>query len=323
MITKTYFDTFCGEPVWLYTLKNQKIQVGVLNFGAVVNFIRLETSNGVKNICVGYNSVRGYLASPSYCGATVGRVANRIAGAQFSLNGKTYALSANEGGNCLHGGGEGFDKKMFKGEIVGETLALSLVSPDGDMGFPGRLDFRAEFTLEGDELSVVYRGESDKDTYFSPTCHVYFNLNGGGSVENTLMQINARYYTPAGENLLPLGKAAPVAGTPLDFTLPKTIGAGIAARGGRTYDDNFCIGGVPAARAQCGESGVSVQLYTDMPGLQFYVGCAPENEAGGGQGFCLEPQFYPNAANIQGFEPPLLRAGSPKDYHIRYRFSFR
>ncbi len=321
MITKSLFDEYNGKPVYIYTIANDFVSVGILNFGATVNFIKLNTVQGEKNICIGYNCIQSYVDSKAYCGATVGRIANRVAGAKFELDGKQFILSANEGNNCLHGGEEGFDKRFYTAEIKGDTLALSLVSPDGDMGFHGELHFRAEFTLIDRELLVKYIAKSNKTTAFAPTCHIYFNLNGG-DVMDTVLNINADSYTPVDNSLVPTGEIKSVIGTPFDFTKPKTIGRDYGELGGNTYDNNFCLGGNYVGTAYSQASGVKLNVYTDLPGVQLYVGCPAINENGGGNGFCLEPQFFPNAVNVKAFKSPVLPSGCERTYSIRYTFDF-
>ena len=288
MITKTLFDNYNGKAVHLYTISNDEMSVGVLDFGGILNFIKIKTPKGEKNILVGYDCVQGYLSSHSYCGSTVGRVANRIAGAKFTLDGKEWHISPNENGNCLHGGEQGFDKRFYEAETDGDTLTLSLVSKDGDMGFPGNLHFKAEFTLEGRSLTIKYYGISDKTTLFSPTCHAYFNMNGGGEVMGNLLKINADNYTPVDEQL---------------------------------YDHNFCLNNSRAVTAVGEKSGIKMEMQTDLPGLQLYVGKpAAYNGKGGGCGFCLEPQYYPNAVNVEGFETPILKENEEKHDYINLLF---
>lgn len=322
MITKTLFDNYNGKDVHLYTLANDGVSVGVLDFGATLNFIKLKTCGGEKNILIGYDCVQGYLDSHSYCGTTVGRVSNRIARAKFILDDKQYKVSANENGNCLHGGAEGFDKRFYDAEVKGDTLILSLISPDGDMGFPAELKFKVQFTLNGRELLITYSAVSDGTTLFAPTCHAYFNLNDGGDVMDTLLQINAESYTPVDDHLIALGTKESVKGTPFDFTQPKRIGEDYARLGGKTYDHNFCLNGNHGATAQSLKSNITVDVYTDMPGVQLYVGCPAQTEHGGGHGFCLEPQFYPNAINVEKFLSPVLAANTPTEHFVKYHFGF-
>ena len=322
-ITRSHFGEFNGKEVQLFTLDNGEMQVGVLDFGGIVNFIKLATPNGEVNACLGYDSVEGYLAGGGYCSVTVGRVANRIANSRFTLEGREYEISANEGVNSLHGGKVGFDRNVFDSSIEGDVLVLSHVSPDGDMGYPGTLNFKATFTLEGRALLIKYYGKSDKTTLFSPTCHAYFNLGGGGKVFDTLLKINADYYTPTDDALIPLGVKARVKGTPLDFTSLKKIGEDYDKLGGKTYDHNFCLNGANAVSAHNLESGVTLDMSTDLPAVQLYVGGpAPYNGKGGGHGFCLEPQYIPNAINVEDFESPILKAGEEKCYFVKYSFGF-
>lgn len=322
MITKKLFDNYEGRDVYLYTLENDEIKVGVLDFGATLNFIKLKSYGGEKNIIVGYDCVQGYLDSRSYCGATVGRVANRIAGAKFTLDGREYKVSANENGNCLHGGVKGFDKRFYDAETDGDTLILSLTSADGDMGFPARLDLRVSFTLSGRELLIRYNAVSDKPTLFAPTCHAYFNMNGKGGVMDNLLQIYADNYTPADDKLIPFGTVESVKGTPFDFTEPKRIGDDYDKLGGGTYDNNFCLDSNHAATAQSLNGNITLDIYTDLPGVQFYVGCPPISVHGGGFGFCMEPQFYPNAINAENFLSPVISAGYPTEHYVKYLFGF-
>lgn len=196
-----------------------------------------------------------------------------------------------------------------------------MISPDGDMGFPAKLAFTVKFTLSGKELLIEYMGVSDGTTLFAPTCHAYFNMNGGGEVMDNLLQINADNYTPVDDTPIPLGTVERVKGTPLDFTSFKRIGEDYAKLNGKTYDHNFCLNGERVATAQGLESGITVEIYSDMAGVQFYVGKPAEyNGNGGGYGFCLEPQFYPNAINVQEFQKPILKTGESIIHTINLKF---
>lgn len=321
MISCTIFDRYEGRDAHLYTLENEFVKVGVLDFGGIINFIKLKTPKGEKNIILGYNSISGYLKSKAYCGATVGRVANRIEKGRFALSGKTYNLSRNDGENCLHGGDIGFDRKFYTVNIEGDSLILSLESPSGDMGFPANLKFEVKFTLEGRKLSVKYCGESDEDTLFSPTCHIYFSLDK--EVNDTLLKLNADGFTPADGRLIPTGEVRAVKGTGYDFTEFKSIGEGLSQLNGGIFDTNFVLNGNFVGEAKSADGGISVKVNADMPGVQFYVGdCKSDNENEGGRGFCLEPQYFPNAVNIAGFKTPLLPARKKTTYSITYEFDF-
>lgn len=330
MVTKTFFDTYNGKDAHMYTLANGEISVGIIDFGAAVQFVKINTPHGWRDVCLGFDSVSEYIRSGTYCGASVGRVANRIQNASFELDGRRYTLCANEGTNHLHGGSVGFDKKFYDVRQDGDSLVFSCFSRDGEEGYPANMVFRVTFCLLGCALHIGYEAESDRDTLWSPTCHAYFDLDGGG-IDNTVLRINADFYTPIGSDLVPTGEIAPVAGTPFDFTAPKRIGRDINAdcdqlRMAGGYDHNFVLNGGVAAMA----SGLCavLELSTDLPGLQFYSGNFIKGRGARGElhardAFCLEPQFFPNAVNINGFESPVLRAGIAKRHFICYRFSAR
>lgn len=332
MITRRLFDSYRGRDVYVFTIENDFLAVEVCDFGGAIRALRLKKHNGL-DVCLGFGSVGEYLASDSYCGATVGRVANRVAGAEFALNGHRYALDANDGANCNHSGAGGFDRKFFDGEANGDRLTLSLVSPDGDGGFPGRLELRVVFELDGCALTVKYEATSDADTFFAPTCHAYFNLagEGSGNVGDTLLSIAADRFTPLRSDHIPTGELRSVDGTPFDFRKEKALGRDIDAEneqlsGAGGYDHNFIINAHPCAIARSPRSGVGLELDTDLPGLQLYSanflnGCRGKSGIYNARdAFCLEPQFFPNAVNTPAFPSPLLRAGLSRTNFITYKF---
>ncbi len=189
-----------------------------MTFGAAVQYLKVRTEQGRKDICMGFKSVQEYVSSGMYCGATVGRVANRIRGAQFTLDGTTYHLSQNNGANHHHGGFEGYDKKFWDAGISAEdgTLTMSLVSPDGDEGYPGELHMSVQFSLEGSRLNILYTAVSSKDTLWAPTSHVYFCLDGEKEgIMQTTLAIYADKFTPCDAESVPSGEIRSVAGTPM------------------------------------------------------------------------------------------------------------
>ncbi|MCD8293919.1 MAG: galactose mutarotase [Clostridia bacterium] len=333
-IQKELYDTYKGREVHLYTLSNDFLSVGIMDFGASVQYIKLLTPDGGKDICEGFRSVEEYVSCGMYCGATVGRTANRIRGARFSLDGTEYRLSKNQGENHHHGGTEGFDKKFYSVSCSEDgKLSMSLVSPDGDEGYPGELRMSVQFSLEGRSLKILYTGISSKDTLWAPTSHIYFCLDGEkGGILDTVLTLYADSFTPCDSESIPTGEIRPVSGTPFDFTSPKPIGLDIEkecrqleyAKG---YDHNFVLKGSHAATAE-GKDGICVDVYTDMPGVHFYSGNYIDAEGKYGRigfrsGFALEPQFFPNAVNVEGFRTPLLPAGLPLTHCIRYDFSVK
>lgn len=323
MIDKRFFDNFKGRGCYLYTLRGDGIEVGITDFGAAVQYLKLNTKSGVKDIVLGYPTIAERLESGTFSGSAIGRVANRIKNSRFSLNGEEYNLSANDGAHCNHGGVNGFDKRFFTAETQGDILTLKLISEDGDQGFPGNLDFSVSYEIVGKSLEVRFSARCDKSTVWAPTLHPYFNLDGedGGSVEGTLLTVNADEITLTDGELICTGERAEVCGTPFDFTSPRPIK--FDKVGG--FDHNYILKGEFAARAESVKSGVKVDIYTDLPCLQFYSGNFL-NGTGKSRGyfprdgFCLEPQFCPNAVNLSGFEKPVLKKDEKKSYYIKYIF---
>lgn len=328
MGTKKYIERYKEHNIYSYTICAEGIEVAISNLGAAIESIRVTSPDGgKKDVCLAFDRPSKRVASGTYSGATVGRVANRIAGARFELNNKIYRLSANDGANTLHGGKEGFDSQVFRCVRHEKNyLKLSLVSPDGDQGFPGTMHFFASFLAEKKSLTIKFSAISDQDTLFAPTIHPYFCF---GDTLRTELKISADHFTPIDEQGIPTGETVSVFETPFDFTSFKEIGAEIdsphaqilAAHG---YDHNFVLNGSPAAQIRYGSEMMSVE--TDFPGLQFYSGnffekneLCPFTKR---QGFALEPQFFPNAANQRNFASPFLKAGERKSYFIKFAFNY-
>lgn len=308
----------------IHIIGNEFLTVAVSNLGASIQSIRL----GGRELCLGFLSQEERIKSGTYCGAVIGRVANRIAEGKFIMNGRVYSLSQNDGENTLHGGSDGFDRRYFAATYPNGILTMTLTSEDGDQGFPGELKLRVEYILDQTSLTVRFSAESDADTVWGPTIHPYFRLGDEDTINETYLKIDADTYTPMDERQIPTGEVRSVIGTPFDFRSEKQIGKEIdAAELRRTngYDHNFVLRSGHAATAFNERSGIKIDVYTDMPGLHFYSG----NFLGGftgtrtlrpHEGFALEPQFFPNAVNIPAFKQPYLRAGESKSYFIRYEF---
>ena len=332
MITKAYFDTYNGRESFQYTLSANGLSVTVCDFGAAITSVCLHTKLGKRDICLSYPTIDSYVKSGAFCGATVGRVANRIKNARFTLYGKEYVLSNNEGNNQLHGGLTGFAYRFWDVEICGEVLKLTLISEDGDQGYPHHLKMTVEYEIVGNGLDIRFSALSDGDTVWAPTNHTYFNLNGenSGSILSTKLKINGEQYTILDEEHISTGEVASVKGTPFDFTEFKAIGKDIEAEDkqllmAQGYDCNFILNNELAAVAKSEESGVQLSVYTDLPAMQFYSGNYLNGIGKSGdyrkrQGFCLEPQYIPNAVNIEHFQTPLLKANEKKTQYIRYQF---
>ncbi|MFC0629324.1 aldose epimerase family protein [Kribbella deserti] len=339
--------TPAGEQVDVYTFTNGRVTISMLTWGATLQRIETPDRRGKKeNISLGFDNLEDYANLSPYFGATVGRYGNRIANGRFTLDGKTYQLPINNGANSLHGGTIGFDKKVWKAKAVrtGSAIgvAFSYVSPDGEMGYPGKLTSTVTYTLDkANRLRVEYHAVTDKATVVNLTNHVYFNLGGEGtgSIDDHILQLNAPAYTPVDATLIPTGQIAPVGGTPFDFRRPTAIGARIRDDHpqlviGRGYDHNFVLdragsdGFRLAARAWEPDSGRSVTVHTTEPGVQFYTGNFLDGSFQGiggksyrqGDAFCLETQHFPDSPNHPNFPSTVLRPG--QTYRSTTTFTF-
>ncbi|MCM1532370.1 MAG: galactose mutarotase [Ruminococcus flavefaciens] len=323
------YDRINGREVYLYTIKKGNIEADICDLGARLNVLRV---NGV-DIILGFNSYKEYANSGSYAGATIGRVANRIAGGRFVLNGKPYFLNKNDGENHLHGGTIGFDKRLF--EVVKQntnSITLKYVSSDGEEKYPATLEFTVKFTVDNSALLIEYKAKSDNDTLWNPTCHAYFNLDGesGGDCRDNLLQINADFYTPVDSGLIPTGEKRAVNGTSYDFKALRRIGENFGSeelKFTNGYDNNFILLSEHAAHAESLKTGIKMDLYTDMPCLQLYTAGALKPCNGKAvayrewAGFCLEAQFCPNAINMEGFDKPIIKKEEVKGCYIKLDFS--
>jgi len=335
-----------GAAVEQYTLKNTGgMEVRVLTYGGIITSIRVPDRNGkLGDVVLGYDSIDGYVKNPPYFGAIIGRYANRVGKAQFTLDGKTYKLAANNDRNSLHGGLKGFDKVVWRAKEVRKSgqagVELSHLSADGDEGYPGNLSVSVTFLLsEQNELSLDYAATTDKPTIVNLTHHDYFNLagDGEGDVLGQVLTIHATKYTPVDPMQLPTGVLADVAGTPLDFRKPTAIGARIEAKDeqlrlGLGYDHNFVIdrqkpGLAVAATVTDPKSGRTLEVRTTEPGVQFYTA----NHLDGSQGkaghryikrgaFCLETEHFPDSPNRPEFPSAVLRPG--EKYRSQTIFAF-
>ncbi len=290
-----------GTEVLQYVMKTDTTEVRVLNFGGIItDFIYRG-----RNVVCGFDTLKDYLTDTSYQGALIGRFANRIGGASFDIDGKTYRVNANEGKNTLHGGIVGFNRRMFTAEAVADnSLTLSRLSPDGEEGYPGNLSVSATYTLVGSALTISYTATTDAATPVSLTNHSYFNLAGvGTSVLNFPTAIYADRYTAVDDELIPTGEQPAVAGTEYDLRTPRRIGE---KEGG--FDHNFILteranDGRPTPAATVSGGGLTLTVSTTQPCIQFYTGCVLEGEPAfrGGvpkarfTAFCLETQAEPNA----------------------------
>lgn len=326
---KKLFDNFNGKDIYTYTIKSDSLEVDVVEYGARINAIRF---NGY-DVALGYKSVKGSQESACYIGATVGRCANRIKDAKFIINGLEYNVSKNEKENHLHGGFEGFDQKIFNVERAADNkLVMSYFSKDLEEGYPGNFKLTVTFTVEQSSLLIEYKGISDKDTIFNPTSHVYFNFNGEQSLDclDNELYINADKYSIVDSGLIPTGELKDVLNTPFDFRKIKAIKKDFDSpllKSTRGYDHNFILNGEKAATVKNVKTGIIMDLYTDLPCMQLYTSGFLKAEEGKTHpydqfgGFCLEPQYMPNAINMDIDKTPFIKANEEVYHYIKYDFT--
>ena len=321
-----------GEQAFLYTISNGILTAQISDFGATL--VRLYVQ--AEDVVLGFDDANGYLNSTTYFGATVGRNANRIGGACFTLNGETVQLPQNEKTNNLHSGPDSYAYRLWQVERREENaITFSLHSPHGDQGFPGNADIRVTYALAENTLSITYEAMSDADTVFNLTNHSYFNLAGHHRPELAMgqtLQLNASHFTPSDAESIPTGEKRSVADTPMDFRTPKAIGRdldqdydALHLQGG--YDHNFCLDGSLAAILCDPVTGRKMEVTTDCPGIQFYSGNFLQGERGkDGISYCyrggvaLETQYYPNAVNNPQWPQPIVRAGETYRSQTKYTF---
>jgi aldose 1-epimerase len=334
--TAPYGTTPDGQAITLYTLTNSHgSSIQLIDYGAIITSVEVPDRDGKRaNINLNYPSLEGYLERHPYFGATVGRFCNRIAGGKFSLDGQMYTLVQNNGPNHLHGGTIGFDKLVWKGEPMrlDEAIGvrLTVVSPDGQEGYPGNLTVHVEFTWNDEhELKIAFRAETDKPTVVNLTNHSYWNLAGAnsGDVLEHELQLFCEKYLAVDDTLIPTGELVKVAGTPLDFLQPRKIGERIQqfpmTKG---YDHCFVVDGQPgtlrkAAVVREPKSGRVMEVWTTQPGVQLYTGNHLGGKYGQHSGFCLETQHYPDAPNKPQFPTTRLNPGETFEEVTVHRFS--
>lgn len=329
-----------GYRCYLVTLKNKNgYSAAFTNYGAAVQSLCVPDGNAnFDDVVLGYDTLEEYVKGDSCFGATVGRVANRIGGARFSLNGYEYNLFANDNGNTLHGGEFGFHRRVWTLEQMrdGEEpyVVFSYISPDGEEHFPGTLSVKVKYTLMTNGLRIEYSAVSDADTVVNLTNHSYFNLKGAGkgNVKEHVVQINAKQYTPVDSKLIPTGILAYTTGTAFDFSVPKRVGEDMDnGRLPNGYDHNFVLGNNMEKRVAATvlehESGRMMTVTTDMPAVQMYIGIGLSDENGKSGsvypkygGLCLETQFSPDTPNKPQFPSCVLKEGEEYRSVTEYAF---
>ena len=349
-VTVKPFGKADGQKIDLYTLANSHgVKAAITNYGAtVVDLFTPDREGKPANISLGFNSVKPYESKKKdpYFGATIGRYANRIANGEFTLDGKKYQLAKNDPPNALHGGIKGFDKRVWKAEIVkaaNPTVRFTLHSADGEEGYPGAMDVAVEYTLtEKNNLEMHFSATTDKPTVVNLTNHTYFNLHGSGngSILDHVVTIPADRYTPVNATLIPTGELKKVEGTVMDFRKPTAIGLRIKEVGGKPigYDHNYVLNkglfgsGVKLnAEVHDPVSGRVLDVSSDQPGVQFYSGNFLDGTVTGREGkvykqytgFCVEPQHFPDSPNKPSFPSVVLRPGQTYRSTIVFHFGVK
>jgi aldose 1-epimerase len=345
-VTKAGFGKLpSGTATEVYTLKSDDVEVQITNYGArIVSLKTKDRAGKMGDVVLGYKSVDGYVAegtAKTFFGAIVGRYGNRIRNGKFTIDGHEYQIPQNDHGNALHGGPHGFDEQVWPAKEFPSGVEMTLVSKDGDMGFPGTLTLHVRYTLAGGSLHIEYSATTDKATVVNVTNHAYFNLSGeaSGPILSEVMQINADEYTPVDAGLIPVGGPKPVAGTPFDFNKPTEIGARIKdaneqlkLAGG--YDHNWILRGKlgamkEAAKVYDPKSGRVLTVSTTEPGVQFYSGNFVDGSYKGISGvayqkyagLCLETQHYPDSPNQPEFPSTVLKPGETMHSSTVFAFS--
>lgn len=346
--TKNFDTIIDGKKVGLYWIENKGIKAAFTNYGGRLIGLWVKNKNGKPtDVVVGMNSAKGFKTSTEpYFGATIGRVGNRIGKGKFTLEGKQYQVPLNNGKNALHGGIKGFQDVVWNAEKTNEnTLVFTYVSPDGEQGFPGNLTVKVTYTITDDNsVKMEYEATTDKTTLVNLTNHAFFNLNGEGSgtILNHELQIYANEFTPVDEGLIPTGELKAVKNTPFDFTSKHTIGERIETKEGQLkfgkgYDHNYVLNGTKknglnhAATISGDKSGITMDIFTEEPGLQFYSGNFMQSKNTFKSGskddfrtaFALETQHFPDAPNQPKFASIVLKVGEKYHTVSYYQFSVK
>lgn len=347
VVKNLFGKTLDGRDVYTYRIENNnKMAIEVITFGGILKNVFVPDANGkIDDVTVGYDKLEMFFENDSCFGGKIGPIANRTGNAQFTLDGITYHLPLNDcGKNNLHTDGKnGFHKRLWDAvaDEAANSVTLSLEKEDGDLGHPGNLKVSVTYTLTDDnEVVLHYHADTDKKTVINMTDHSYFNLSGleNNNIEHTKVTLAASNFTPVDETKIPTGEIRPVKGTPMDFTMGKAIGQDIRTpddlqlKLGEGYDHNFVVDEYDGkikkvATAVDDESGRTLEVYTDLPGFQFYSGNFIATEPGkqgimncGRKGFCIETQYYPNSANEKNFPQPIFDSQHPYDTTTVYKF---
>ena len=334
-----------GKKTDLYTLRNKNnMEVCVTNFGGRIVSVMVPDKDGkMQDVVLGFDSIQDYISKPSDFGASIGRYANRINQGKFTLDSIEYQLPQNNYGHCLHGGPKGFQYRVFDAvQLNPQEIELTYVAADGEEGFPGNITCKVLMKLTDDNaIDIRYEAETDKPTIVNMTNHSYFNLDGDAARnEAHLLTIDADYYTPVDSTFMTTGEIAPVKDTPMDFTTPKAVGKDInnydfvQLKNGNGYDHNWVLntkGDISqvAARLTSPETGITLEVYTNEPGIQVYTGNFLDGTVSGKKGIvynqrasvCLETQHYPDSPNKADWPSVVLEPGQTYNSECIFKFS--
>ncbi len=344
--TENFQTEVKGKQTNLFTLKNKAgMEVCITNFGGRIVSIMVPDKNGkMQDVVLGFDSITNYIHIPSDFGASVGRYANRINQGKFVLDKDTIQLPKNNFGHCLHGGPEGWQYQVYDAKLVNDTcIELTRISPDGDSNFPGKVTAKVTYTLTADNaINISYEATTDKKTVINMTNHSYFNLSGdaNNSVTKDSLYVNADKFTPVNSTFMTTGEILPVASTPMDFTKTKLVGQDIdkfdyiQLKNGNGYDHNWVLntaGDITkvAAKLTSPISGISVEVFTNEPGIQVYTGNFLDGTVKGKRGvvynkrvgLCLETQHYPDSPNKKDWPSVILEPGQTYKSHCIFKFS--
>ena len=289
----------------LYVISNNNLEVAITTLGATVLSVKYKG----EEMTTGYKTPEEALKGDGFLFKSVGRYANRIGKAGFDLNGKHYALAANEGQNQLHGGPDSYDKRVWTAKVEGEAVKMSIFSPDGDNGFPGNLTMSVEFSLQGDNLHIVFGGETDAPTHYAPTVHPYFNLGCRGSVLDAQLEVDAPSHLDVDGELIPTGKILPCEGK-FDFSAMRRIKD--------DFDDCFICPDEYCCTLRM--NGYKMEVWTDMPAIQIYTGMSMPAPYKSNDGIAIEPEYYPDSPNYPEFPSTVLNPGERFNKYCDYKF---
>ena len=333
------FGTLGGRDVRRFTIVSQDVEVRLIELGATIQGLRVKDREGRwREVVLFHDSLEDYIEKPGYWGAVCGRHANRIAGAAFTLNGRRYQLEPNDNGNNLHSGKDGFHHKIFAGVSEDESsVSFRYFSPENEQGFPGNMFVKVTYRISDEGgLLIEYVTTTDEDTIWNLTNHAYFNLAGADTILDHTLQVAADFYTPVDDVLLPTGEILSVCGTPFDLRDPTLlrdrIGTGPnALKDG--FDHNFVFRkspGIPDATLYCSETGISMDVFTTLPGVQVYSAAGQDGTTSSWGhpvprfgGICMETQFFPNSLSYAHFPQPIQYEGSLAMETTEYRFSIK